>query len=282
MTGTPAPPPAAGPAPEPALGPSWEPGPRRIFPDEQVWPPVPRPSRESPGSSTQPFPAVPAEPPPAAPVPASPAAAPAGAPSPEAGAVRTAPAPRRRTALRLGALLVAVALAVGIPSWEGYRFYRAGIPALHHHTVEPGGSGTLMHVSWQAGIERADSVPEFGEAGPGRAWLKITLTRTALDAEGLVRRGEPEVRLVHPDGRSWQTAIVGSDLPVEAAELRVGVPYRYEAAGLVPEEIADDVEVHVVPSTIRVPLRDESVAEQVGRAGTEKTEPRDQVLVFTR
>ncbi|MFC4060438.1 hypothetical protein ACFOWE_19205 [Planomonospora corallina] len=303
---------AADPAPTPILPLSpdlWGPGRRRIFPDEQVWPPVPRPAPEPPGTSTQPFPAVPADPPPAAPRAAAPDAAapclpvPAGAATGATEAIgvigvtsapgaaspvtasggegaRTAPAPHRRTAPRLGALAVAVALAVGIPAWTDYRFYRSGAPAPHHHPVEPGDSGTLTRVSWTAEIEQTDTIPELGEAGPGRRWLKVTLGRTALDAEGLTRRGDPEVGLVHPDGRRWEATVIETDLPLEIADLRVGVSYRYEVAGVVPEEVADEVEVHVVPGASRIPPEEEGPAETSGRAGAAGS--RDEVLVFRR
>jgi hypothetical protein len=277
------------------------PAPRQVFPDEQVWPPVPRPVRESPGSSTQPFPAVPRPPlPPPAPgwdapapaaaasaaaVPAAASAAPpdtSGTPEdapPDAGA---SPAPRRRTALRIGGLLVAIALAVGIPTWDGYSLYRSGIPALRFHVVEPGGSGTLMRVAWRAEVEPADSLPGLGKAKPGRKWLKITVSRTSLDTEGVIRRGDPTIKAVHPDGRSWQVLISDNDLPLEVKEHKVGTAYRYNAVSVVPQEVADEVEVHVVPSTIRVPLEEESVEQMFKRAGTEKTEPQDQVLLFRR
>ncbi|MBG0820519.1 hypothetical protein HS048_07205 [Planomonospora sp. ID91781] len=289
--------------PSPA-GLPWMPAPRQVFPDEQVWPPVPRPVRESPGSSTQPFPAVPTPPLPrpasapsrGVPAPAtgaSPVAASGAAPAvpPEApeppedtppapGAA--APAPRRRTALRVGGLLVAVALAVGIPTWEGYSFYRTGIPALRFHPVEPGGSGTLMRVSWRAQVEPADSLPGLGKAKPGRKWLKITVSRTSLDTEGVIRRGDPTIKAVHPDGRSWQVLISDNDLPLEVKEHKIGTAYRYNAVSVVPQEVADEVEVHVIPSTIRVPLEEENVDQLFKRAGTEKTEPQDQVLLFRR
>ncbi|WP_449062383.1 hypothetical protein [Planomonospora algeriensis] len=178
--------------------------------------------------------------------------------------------------------MLAVALAVGIPTWEGYSFYRTGIPALRFHVVEPGGSGTLMRVAWRAEVEPADSLPGLGKAKPGRKWLKITVSRTSLDTEGVIRRGDPTIKAVHPDGRSWQVLISDNDLPLEVKEHKVGTAYRYNAVSVVPQEVADEVEVHVIPSTIRVPLEEESVEQLFKRAGTEKTEPQDQVLLFRR
>ncbi|MBG0827577.1 hypothetical protein HS041_07350 [Planomonospora sp. ID67723] len=287
-------------------GPPWVPGPRRVFPDEQVWPPPPRPSGEEAGVSTQPFPAVPAAPLPRPAAPCRPQE-PAGAGAvgtgigtavgtglpPDARAGTDAPeepAPpagvavprRRRTAPLAGAALLAVALAVAIPAWENYLFYRSGNPAYRIHPVAPGGAGTLMNVSWRAEVEPADSLPGLGAAKPGRKWLKITVTRTSLNAEGVLRRADPVIEVRHPDGRAWRTEIAGNDLPPEAAEHRIGTAYRYDAISLVPGDVAGQVEVRVIPSTLRVPLREESTAELFERAGTEQVEPQDQVLLFRR
>ncbi|GGK53889.1 hypothetical protein Ppa06_13760 [Planomonospora parontospora subsp. parontospora] len=293
----------------PPAGLPWMAAPRQVFPDEQVWPPVPRPVRESPGSSTQPFPAVPTPPlprPASAPargVPApvtaaSPVAAPNPAPAvpppasppdasrtsgetpPTAGAA--APAPRRRTAPRIGGLLVAVALAVGIPTWDGYHYYRTRLyPALHFHSVEPGGSKTLMHVAWRAQVESADSLPGGGKAKPGRKWLKITVFRTSLDTEGVIRRGDPTIKAVHPDGRSWQVLVSDKDLPLEVKEHKIGTAYRYNAVSVVPQEVADEVELHVLPHPARLPLEEQPV-EDLFKPDETETEPQDQVLVFRR
>ncbi|GAA3443841.1 hypothetical protein [Planomonospora venezuelensis] len=276
------------PAPSPDA--PWAPGPRRVFPDEQVWPPPPRPSREEPGASTQPFPAVPAVPavPPAPAVPAVPPAPAAPLPgTPSAAGAPRAPVPAgaaprwRRTALLACAALLTTALAVAIPAWEDYRFYRSGNPAYRIHPVAPGGTGTLMHVAWRAEVEQADSLPGLGPAKPGRKWLKITVTRTSLDTEGVLRRGAPVIEVRHPDGRAWRAEVTGNDLPPEAAEHEVGTAYRYDVVSVVPGDVAGQVEVRVIPSTIRMPL-EESTAELLKRAGTEEVEPQDRVLLFRR
>ncbi|WP_433250950.1 hypothetical protein ACQPYK_05065 [Streptosporangium sp. CA-135522] len=295
------------------------PGPPRVFSDEQVWPPAPKPVSEPAGTSTQPFPAVPGTPPPgplsaspAGPVaPASPlavaeaaAAAAAGAAAgtgtgtgirtgapgaPEAGAPEQAAAasgparsPRRRTALRVSGAILAVVLAMGIPTWDGYLFYRTGNPAYQVHTVAAGGAGTLMNVSWKVRVEQADSLPGARPIKAEQEWLKITVTRTSLNAEGVLRRGEPTIKVKHPDGRTWQAQIVNTGLPVEVKDHKIGTGYDYDVISLVPKKIAGEVEVEVLPSTIRVPLEEESVEDLFKRVGTEKTEPQDQVLLFRR
>lgn len=313
------------PQPRPAADAQWMLGHRRTFPDEQVWPPLPRPAGEPPGASTQPFPAVPAAPasgPPRAPGPVSDAGVSDPAPALGAGpgtvrgpagpgtvpgrggsdgsgvgsgsgdpAARgegatvpgaAAQPPRRRTALRVGGAVLAVALAVGIPTWQGYSLYRGGVPDYRIHTVAAGGTGTLMNVSWRVRVEQADNLPGKPPIRPDQRWLKITVTRTSLNAEGVIRRGEPDIEVQHPDGRTWRAEIDEDGLPLEGENHRIGIGYDYEATSLVPRTVAGQVEVRIRPSTFRIPLREEPAADLFDRVGTEKIEPGDQVLLFRR
>ncbi|MFF5211665.1 hypothetical protein [Streptosporangium sp. NPDC000396] len=215
------------------------------------------------------------------------AAAGAGATA-SAAQEETAPAPgavppsRRRTALRTGALVLAVALGVGIPTWHGYRLYRSGNPDYQIHTVAAGGTGTLMNVAWKVKVEQADSLPGARPIKADQQWLKITVTRTSLNTEGVMRRGEPDVKVEHPDGREWKAEIIERGLPPEVKDHKIGTGYDYDVISLVPKAVAGQVEVRVIPSTIRAPLKEESVADMFKRAGTEETEPQDQVLLFKR
>ncbi|MFJ2030605.1 hypothetical protein [Streptosporangium sp. NPDC087985] len=265
--------------PAPEVG--WVPGPRRMFPDEQVWPPPPKPVSEPPGASTQPFPAIPAAPLPRRPPPDI-LGSPAGSPAPREESAGAAPPPRRRTALRVGALVLAVALGVGIPTWDGYVFYRSGVPDYRIHPVAAGGTGTLMNVAWKVRIEQVDALPGGRPIKPDQQWLKIKVTRTSLNTEGVIRRGDPEIKVKHPDGRTWQAEIVNVGLPTEVKDHRIGTGYDYDLISLVPRAVAGQVEINVIPSTIRVPLEEETVDELFKRAGTEVTEPQDQVLLFRR
>ncbi|MGV9771138.1 hypothetical protein [Streptosporangium sp. NPDC003464] len=261
--------------------------------------------------STQPFPAVPSTPLPRPAPPAAPgvgATVPGAAPVPAAGATvpgptagtgtgaaagtpalpeEAAPAadpvpPRRRTALRIGGAVLAVALGMGIPTWNGYVFYRSGNPAYQIHTVAAGGTGTLMNVAWKVKVEQADNLPGARPIKADQRWLKITVTRTSLNTEGVIRRGDPTVKVKHPDGRAWQTETVGNTLPVEVKDHKIGTGYDYNLVSLVPQSVAGKVEVEVLPSTIRVPLEEESVEDMFKRVGTEKNDPQDQVLLFRR
>ncbi|MGW4424508.1 hypothetical protein [Streptosporangium sp. NPDC004631] len=320
--------PPEAPQPRPAADAHWMLGHRRTFPDEQVWPPPPRPADEPPGASTQPFPAVPAAPspgPPRASGPVSNAGVSApGAPVPTLGigpgtgpgpagpgdgsgsgdsdgsgvgsgsrdpAARgegatvpgaAAPPPRRRTALRVGGAVLAVALAIGIPTWQGYSLYRGGVPGHRIHTVAAGGTGTLMNVSWRVRVEQADNLPGKPPIKPDQRWLRITVTRTSLNAEGVIRRGEPDIEVQHPDGRTWRAEIDEDGLPPEGEDHRIGIGYDYEATSLVPRAVAGQVEVRIRPSTLRIPPREEPAVDLFDRVGTEKVEPGDQVLLFRR
>ncbi|MEU0519885.1 hypothetical protein [Streptosporangium sp. NPDC006007] len=267
------------PQPRPAADAQWMLGRRRTFPDEQVWPP-PRPADEPPGASTQPFPAVPAAPPPGPPRASGPVSN-AGVSAPGAP-VPAAPPPRRRTTLRAGGAILAVALAVGIPTWQGYSLYRGGVPDHRIHTVAAGGTGTLMNVSWRVRVEQADNLPGKPPIKPDQRWLRITVTRTSLNAEGVIRRGEPGIEVQHPDGRTWRAEIDEDGLPPEGEDHRIGIGYDYEATSLVPRAVAGQVEVRIRPSTFRIPPREEPAVDLFDRVGTEKVEPGDQVLLFRR
>ncbi|GAA4180317.1 hypothetical protein GCM10022252_02960 [Streptosporangium oxazolinicum] len=265
----------------------------RIFPDEQVWPPKPpveEPGEEPPGASTQPFPSVPGPPLPrpsatgAGTPTAAPAAVPADAPPGERSAPaaeETPPKRGRRTALRIGGAIVAVGLGIAVSTWNGYSVYRTGNPADRIHTVAAGGAMTLMHVSWKTSVEQVDSLPGQKPLQADRQWLKIKVTRTSLDAEGVSRRGDPEVEVRHSDGRAWKVLPESDDLPDEVKDHRVGTAYSYTMVSVVPRNVAGQVEVHVRPATYRV-VENESVTDTFKRTAKEKDPAQDQVLRFRR
>ncbi|MGV9597175.1 hypothetical protein ACWDR1_10950 [Streptosporangium sandarakinum] len=258
-------------------------GPRSAppVPDRQVWPPV---ARDDPGgASTQPFPAVrsesaplPRSAPPPGPLeipgtaredlPASPAPAPVGRPA--------------RTALRVTAAVLALAVAVAVPTWDGYLTYKDARPDDRVHTFAAGRTATFRHVSWQVAVTESDGLPGDRPLEPDRRWLRIRLTRTALDPEGVIRRGIPDVEVRHPDGRSWVAQITGDDVPSDSAEHRVGTPYHYEVLSLVPRALAREVSVCVRPSSFRT-IENESFEDSMKRASRE-SELNDNVLCFRR
>ncbi|MEU4536709.1 hypothetical protein AB0G15_17755 [Streptosporangium sp. NPDC023825] len=269
----------------------------QTFPDEQVWPPKPpveEPAEEPEGASTQPFPSVTGSPLPrpsaagtgtaAAMHAAAPADAPPGERPPQetaAAAEETSPRRRRRTVLRAGAAIVAVGLGIAVSTWNGYTVYRTGNPADRIYTVAAGGAMTLMHVSWKSSVEQVDSLPGQKTLPADRQWLKIKVTRTALDAEGISRRGEPQVEVRHSDGRVWKVLPESDDVPDEAKDHRVGTAYSYNMVAVVPRKLAGQVEVHVRPATYDV-VEDESAKDIFKKAAEQKDPVQDQVLRFRR
>ncbi|MEU8207006.1 hypothetical protein [Streptosporangium sp. NPDC049046] len=267
----------------------WTPAPLRIFPDEQVWPPKP-PEEEPAEVSTQPFPSISALPLPRPSVTgtgtgtgkAAAVAVPADdVPAQEPSAPKTPPRRGRRTALRVGGAIVAVGLGIAASTWSGYTVYRTGNPADRIHTVAAGGAMTLMHVSWKASVEQVDDLPGQKPLPPDRQWLKIKVTRTALDAEGVSLRGDPEVEMRHSDGRVWKVLPESDDIPDEVKDHRVGTAYSYDMISVVPRHLAGQVEVHVRPATFHV-VENQPVEDILKKAAAQKDPVRDQVLRFRR
>ncbi|WP_189247874.1 hypothetical protein [Streptosporangium pseudovulgare] len=252
-------------------------GGHRAFPDRQVWPPV---ARDEPGgASTQPFPAVRSAPLPRSAPPPGPLEIPGAA----RGDLPAPPAPARRparTALRVTAAVLALAVAVAVPTWDGYLTYKDARPDDRVHTFAAGRTATFQHVSWQVAVEESDGLPGDRPLEPDRRWLRIRLTRTALDPEGVIRRGIPDVEVRHPDGRSWVAQITEDDVPLDAAEHRVGTPYHYDVLSLVPRALAREVSVCVRPSSFRT-IENESFEDSMKRTARE-SELNDNVLCFRR
>lgn len=251
--------------------PAAAPRPRRpVWPDVRVWPPPEEPVGES-GPSTQPFPAVRAS---ALPIPqarppaeAVPPPAPAAPPQPVAS---RPDAPRKRarrlgwTLLKAVAAVVLLALAAAVPTLDGYRVYKEGRPDDIIHVVRPGQTYAFKHVAWRATVAPMRTLPEGLPPKEGRTWMQITVTRKALDQEGLLRSGDPEMELRDARGRAWVVQITDSEVPPETEDAEIGAEYRYTAIGLVPTPMADEVELYLRPSVYR---RDRSVKELLEPTG---------------
>jgi hypothetical protein len=266
--------------------------------DRRVWPPE-EPEGEGEDRSTQPFPAIrenrplpmplrrPAPQPrePEGPEAQEPDAQEPGVQEPGAqepdAAEAAAPgrrSPRRGVLVGAGAVL-SVALAVGIPGWFRYNVYTYGRPADHVHLVQPGQAGVLQHVSWQADLQRI-SDPSGKPETPGRQWVKVVATRTALDGEGAIRHGKPDITLTDRAGRTWHAEEISDNTPFDVKDNKVGTPYRMELLGVVPPAVADQVEVLLRPN----PARDvpgQSVDDMMKSAAA-SDEKNDQVLRFRR
>ncbi|MEU8178324.1 hypothetical protein AB0C14_36115 [Microbispora hainanensis] len=253
--------------------------------DLRVWPPLEPEEPEGEDRSTQPFPALRTnrQPPPGALAPAPPSAEPPAEPLrvPPAEVPADEPtAPKRRTGLLVGGTVLSVVLAVGAPTVFGYQAYKYGRPDDIVQTVQPGQAGVWQHVSWRATVEKIKD-PTGKPERSDRQWLKIVITRTALDAEGAIRHGAPaEVKFTDRGGRTWQVELVNDETPPDVKDNKIGTPYRLEMMGVVPPPVADEVEVALRPSTYR-DVPDQSAEDFVKDAFT-STESLDHVLRFRR
>ncbi|MEV4097239.1 hypothetical protein [Streptosporangium saharense] len=291
----PVPPPPTPPQPA-RTGRSWFAESPSAFPDQQVWPPVAREEHareEHAGISTQPFPAVPASPlPPRRPVPAmqplgmtqEPPDPPPTAPQAD-GAEPDGPAdpppPRRgRTALLATGAVLALAVAIAVPTLDGYSTYLEARPPDQIHVFAAGQTASFRHVSWQVSVEAVDTMPNARPIPADRQWLKIRLTRVALDQEGIIRRAAPDVEVRALDGRVWKVEPLVDDLPLEVKDYKVGAPYHYDMISMVPRALAAQVEVYVRPSPARM-IEGESVQDMFKRSAKEQ-ELKDNVLRFRR
>ncbi|GIH65446.1 hypothetical protein [Microbispora siamensis] len=254
--------------------------------DLRVWPPL---EPEGEDRSTQPFPALRTnrQPPPAALAPARPSAeAPREAPTEPPAEVSAevsaeeSRAPARRTGLLVGGAMLSVVLAVGAPTVFGYQAYKYGRPDYTVHVVPPGQAGVWQHVSWRVTVEKIKD-PTGKPERSDRQWLKVVATRTALDAEGAIRHGEPaEVAFTDRAGRTWRVEMVNNETPPDTKDNVIGTPYRLEMMGVVPPSVADEVEVSLRPSSYRdVPGQS---AEDFVKDAFTRTERDDQVLRFRR
>ncbi|MGV9301880.1 hypothetical protein ACWENQ_35255 [Nonomuraea sp. NPDC004354] len=230
---------------------------RPVHPDHQVWPPVP-PSREPAGSSTQPLPAVPS----AGPVPhrqpqppAQPGAFPAGPPSdppadPAATGTGEAQPPRRPRLLLQGVgAVVALAVAIGAPTVDRYLFFKNGQPDDQVHPVAAGQEITFEHVRWKVDYDTMAAPAGSRHNTPDKQWLRIAVTRTAVDKDGAQLTGKPDVLLKDRAGRAWRL----EDLPPDRtpADHVVGESYVTTKVAVVPSAVAKEVELELRPSSYR-------------------------------
>jgi hypothetical protein len=257
--------------PLPSLAPPLR-GRRIVQQDRQVWPPPPPPPEDDEGASTQPFPVIAAE---RRPLPAQTPSIPPSEPEPAAP-----PRRGRSVVLRSAGAFLAVLLAVGIPTYVGYRAYVYGTgEADIVHVVQPGATGEFRHVAWQASVKRIPD-PSGKPESPDRQWVRLVITRTAQDAEGAIRHGAPAVELRDGAGRSWRTESLSDETPPDTADNRIGQPYRMELVAVVPPDVADTVEVHLRPSNYRS-VPGQSVEDML-KESEQRNEPDQDVLRFLR
>ncbi|MBA2896998.1 hypothetical protein [Nonomuraea soli] len=257
-----------------------------VRPDHQVWPPA---GYEPVGSSTQPLPALPSAgplfQPPHAGQPGQPGQPGPGQPPQPPGQPPTEPAeptpPKRSRPVLLGiGAVAALVLAVGLPTGDRYLFYKSGQPSDIVHSLKAGASLDFEHVKWSATFGTADA-PANRTPDPTRQWMKVVVTRTALDKDGTVLTAVPELAFKDAEGREWVIQMTKDNSPTDAHQ--VGAPYTIEFMGVVPPQLAKDVRLHLRPNTtyksdtdVKELFRPATTAEEV-----EKAKHKD-VLVFTQ
>ncbi len=189
----------------------------------------------------------------------------------------TPPKKPRTLLLGVGAV-VALLIGVGAPTVDAYIYYKGGRPDETPHVVERGQALTFGHVSWKAAVEPMEA-PKDSNPAPDRQWLKITVTRAAVDDDGAVMTAQPQLSMHDKQGRSWQTSIMESNVPTDKNP--VGKPFTYTFASLVPKNVSDEVELHLEFSTT---YRQDTPTEKLLEITPEleAAAKRKDVLVFRR
>ncbi|MFI6602814.1 hypothetical protein ACIBHX_41740 [Nonomuraea sp. NPDC050536] len=255
-----------------------------VRPDQQVWPPArPEPAI----TSTQPIPAVPS----AGPLPTTPPTPPTPPVTPPPAIPQPAipqPAvpqqqekPRRSRTVLLGvAAVAAFVAAVGVPTFDRYLFYKGGQPDDIEHVVQAGQAFAFEHVSWKVNVEPTTPVPGTANVMPDtKQFLKLTIIRSATDADGSVLTGRPEVSLEDAKGRTWKADNLEDNVPPEKNP--VGQEFSYVMQAAVPKDVAAQVEVHLRPDTT---YRNDTPVDKLLEVKPEDEEKnkRKDVLVFRR
>ncbi|WP_061295142.1 hypothetical protein [Herbidospora cretacea] len=229
--------------------------------DVLVWPPPPpppAPEEDDEGFSTQPFPAIAA----GRPLPrAQPRPAPEPAFEEPYPPVRETPPPPREPAEPerkkkgwgrfFAGAAGSVVLAVGAPAaanWSTY-VYATGEPDVVH-IVPAGETYEFDHVAWRTTIEPIAN-PAGAAEKPGRQWVKIMVTRTALDRDGTFLTGLPGVEVRDGAGRSWRTEVLNNATPTDQSDDQVGKAFPIEIYAVVPSGVADKAEVFLRPTGYR-------------------------------
>lgn len=253
------------------------PQPRRakpsVRPDQQVWPPA---TRSEPAiTSTQPIPAVPS----AGPLPKTPPAPPV-TPPPAVPRQQEQPPRRSRTVLLGVAAVAAFVAAVGVPTFDRYLFYKGGEPDDIEHVVPAGQAFAFEHVSWKVSVAPTTPAPGTPNVMPDKKqYLRLTITRSAQDADGSVLTARPEVSLEDASGRTWNADGLEDNVPPEKNP--VGQEFSYVMQAAVPKEVAATVEVHLRPDTT---YRNDTPVNKLMEVKPEDKEKnkRKDVLVFRR
>ena len=121
-----------------------------------------------------------------------------------------------------------------------------------------------------------ETVPQVpgNKPQPGSAYVKIDITRSAVDADGAVKTAKPkDVFVTDRQGRTW-VALVGDDT-TPAEKMEIGEPYQMTAYARVPARTGG--RGRTAAHTEQLPL-----GHPHGQAHDAKTEPDLDVLRFKR
>lgn len=130
-------------------------------------------------------------------------------PRPSAAGRPPRPGPGTRRVLRLGALLVLMAVAIYLPFRPEWRHYRQDVPATRARTVAAGRSAVFANIRWRLlrygpAVLKPGDLPPDGLGGPVRPGE--TLVLATLQAEPLtknVRDFAIDYSLRDRAGHSW-------------------------------------------------------------------------------
>ena len=186
---------------------------------------------------------------------------------------------KRRTALVAAAAVLACLLTTAAHTYDGHVFYEKVAEEETRETVVPAGqAGKVNGIEWRAAVERMKP-PASSTHGPEVTWLKVDITKKAVDEKSVTMVAEPrDVQVQDRSGRTWTVPIepVG-DRPTD--KLVVGREYKIQGAAIVPTAVADEVELSFRPSNYR---SDTPVDDLFTREGAEKLVPDVDVLRFKR
>lgn len=169
-------------------------------------------------------------------------------PSPPAAAQPPPPRKRGRGLILGVGAVAALVVGIGAPTFDRYLFYKSGQPTPTIHVVAAGQSSTWEHVTWKAALEPVPAPAESKHNTPDKQFLKITITRTAIDKDGTVLTAKPKLSLQDRQERKWQVEVYENNTPTDPGE--VGKPYTLIAVAVVPTAVSKEVELHLEPDSV--------------------------------
>ncbi|MEV5326821.1 hypothetical protein ACFMQL_16925 [Nonomuraea fastidiosa] len=177
------------------------------------------------------------------------------------------------------AAALACLLTTAAHTYDGHLFYEKVAEEETKETVVPAGqAGKVNGIEWRAAMERTKP-PAGNTHGPEVTWLKVDITRKAVDEKSATMVAEPhDVQVQDRSGRIWTVPIepVG-DRPTD--KLVVGREYKIQGLAIVPTAVADEVELSFRPSNYR---SDTPIDDLFTREGAAKLVPDVDVLRFKR